>query len=293
MKSQPDRRLHAYRDDLADIALKATVRAERYTTATPARIGRPVVDMKDAPDDRSEAVSQALLGETVAVYEQADGWSWIQVDRDRYVGYVPSAALMPVAEAPTHLVVVPRSFVYARADLRSPVVMAVSMASRLRIVDFEQTRGTAYGVLADGSAVIAAHLRPVTHRFDDFVAIAETFLETPYLWAGKSGFGLDCSGLIQLSMLMCGQSVLRDSDMQAAAIGEPLDPDTAPQAMRRGDLVFWKGHAGIMADDTTLIHASGHSMQVVREPLEQAIDRIARLYARPTAYRRPATGSTG
>ncbi len=284
---KPDRRLHAYRPDLADVNLKAAVRAAEYVAGSPAQVIRPLVDMKDAPDDGSEAVSQVLLGETVAVFEEAGGWSWIQSDRDRYVGYVPTATLGSVTEPPTHVVAVPRTFVYRTPDLRSSADMAVSMGSRLTVVQIVQTRGTAYAVLADGRALIAAHLRPPTHHFDDCVAVAESFLETPYLWAGRSGFGFDCSGLIQLSMMMCGRSVLRDSDMQADSIGDPLDPDIEQKHLRRGDLVFWKGHAGMMADAHTLIHASGHSMRVVREPLAEAVERIARLYGRPTAYRRP------
>jgi len=287
MKQKPDPRVHAYRPDRADVALKTIVRAKDYVSGSPARVSEPVMDLRAKPSAAAEAVSQALLGETVTVFEKADGWAWVQAERDRYVGYMPAAALGPVDHASTHVVAVPRTPTYAEADLRSPVRSHCSMGSRLTVVGMAQTRGTAYALLPDGSAVVASHLQPVTFRFDDYVAVAARFLETPYLWAGKSGFGFDCSGLVQLSMLMCGRSVPRDSDMQAEAIGRSVDPGPDHGCLERGDLVFWKGHVGIMEDGRSMIHASGHAMRVVRERLADAVSRIAPLYGPPTDFRRP------
>ena len=135
--------------------------------------------------------------------------------------------------------------------------------------------------------MIAKHLAPAGKFAADYVEVAETLLHTPYLWGGVSGFGIDCSGLVQLSMRMAGKSVLRDSDMQAATIGDRARSRRGFRGARRGDLVFWNGHVGIMADPDTLIHASGHTMTVAREPLRQAIDRIGYLYGGPTGFRRP------
>jgi cell wall-associated NlpC family hydrolase len=88
-------------------------------------------------------------------------------------------------------------------------------------------------------------------------------------------------------MRMAGKNVLRDTDMQAATIGTVVKPDADYGNLRRGDLVFWKGHVAIMADERTLIHASGHTMSVTFEPLRDAIERIAYLYNYPTVIRRP------
>ena len=191
------------------------------------------------------------------------------------------------AAEPTHVVCVPRTFLYPGPDLKQPRSGELSMGSRLTITGSAVTRGTEYALLASGDAVIAKHLAHVGKVAADFVEVAETLLNTPYLWAGVSGFGIDCSGLVQLSMRMAGKSVLRDSDMQAATVGVKIDPGADFAALARGDLAFWDGHVGIMSDPDTLIHASGHTMTVAREPLRQAIDRIGYLYGGPTGFRRP------
>ena len=161
------------------------------------------------------------------------------------------------------------------------------MGSAVEVTGFSETRGTRYCELGSDGFMIAAHLRPVGEFSADYVAVAESLEHAPYLWGGTSGFGVDCSGLVQLSMRMTGRSVLRDTDMQERTVGEPVDPGPACSHLRRGDLVFWKGHVAIMADEHTAIHANGNTMMVSREPLAKAIARIAPLYGEPTSYRRP------
>lgn len=287
MSATLDRRLHAYRPDLADIRLQGTVEAGRFVTAQPRIVTAAVLDLHDDPDTSSTIGTQALLGERVNVFDEAEGLAWVQLEDDRYVGYVKTDGLGSPAQSPSHVVTVPRSFVYAEADLRSPVKMACSMGSRLTPIETKTTRGTDYCVIKEGGAVIAAHIAPLPHAAPDYVSIAAQFLQTPYLWGGTSGFGLDCSGLVRLAMAMCGRIVPRDTDMQAAGLGEEIDPGEDYAGLQRGDLVFWKGHVAIAEDNQMAIHASGHAMQVVREPIRDAIDRIAHLYDRPTCARRP------
>lgn len=279
-----DRRLNAFRADLADIALAGQVSATRFTAGEPARVAAPVVGLRPRPDMAAGIDTELLLGEDVLVFDRAGGWAWVKATADGYVGYLPEHCVDAAAPQPTHHVVVPRTFLYSIPDLRAPGATALSMGSRLAIVGEAETRGTRYFLTADGKAVIAAHCLPLGSWWsDDYVAVAARFLETPYLWGGRSGFGIDCSGLVQLALQMTGRNGPRDSDMQAAHLGEVI----TREELRRGDLVFWKGHAGIMEDAETLLHANGHTMTVARENFHAAVERIGWLYEQPTGYRRP------
>jgi cell wall-associated NlpC family hydrolase len=279
-----DTRLHAFRPDLADARLRGEVEAMRFVEAVPARIGVAVADLHETPRPDGGLLTQALFGDDVRVFDVADGWAWIQIERDGYVGYVADAALTQRNLAPTHIVTAPRTFLYPGPDLKQPATGSLSMGSRVAVKASAEKRGTRYALLASGEAIVERHLAPLSWRADDYVAVAEVLVNTPYLWAGASAFGIDCSGLVQLSMRMAGKNVLRDSDMQAASIGVAVEREAG---LARGDLVFWKGHVAILTDADTMIHANGHTMTVSREGLDEAIGRIGYLYGGPTGYRRP------
>ena len=285
--SMLDRRLNAYRPDLADERLSGKVEASRFTAGTQMQVSASVLDLRAEPRPDSGPQTQIIFGDMVRVFEEQDGWSWVQAERDGYTGYVSAASLeMPGADA-THMVIVPRTFIYPGSDLRFPHTKALSLGSRVRIAGSAETRGTQYALLENGEALIATHLAPLDQHAADYVAVAETLLHTPYLWGGTSGFGIDCSGIVQLSMWVSGRQVLRDSDMQQNTLGEIIEPDADYSNLKRGDLVFWKGHVAICAAADMLIHASGHTMTVTMEPLHDAIKRIAYLYDLPTLIRRP------
>jgi cell wall-associated NlpC family hydrolase len=282
-----DRRLHAFRPDLADERLYGSVEAERFVAGRPARIAVPVADLKRAPRPDAGLDSQLLFGDDVLVFEESEGWAWVQSERDGYVGFVAGAAIAPIGDEATHIVCAPRTFLYPGPDMKLPRSGKLSMGSRIRVTGYAETRGTKYAMLASGEAIVAGHVVARGAVAEDYVTVAETLLNTPYLWGGCSGFGLDCSGLVQLSQRMSGNMVLRDTDMQAGTIGTVVDAKPAYENLRRGDLVFWNGHVAIMTDAKNMIHANGHTMLVSREPLAAAIERISYLYGGPTGLRRP------
>lgn len=280
----PDRRLNAYRPDLADIRLKGTVEASRYVEGKAAHVAVPVVALRPRPEPDCGIDTELLLGETVDVFERNAGWAFVQAQADGYVGYLPESALRNGEADVTHHVVVPRTFLYPEAELRKPHRAVLSLGSRVKVTGEGETRGTRYFLLEGGGAIVAQHLQPLgAFPTCDPVALAVLLLETPYLWGGKSAFGIDCSGLVQLCHAMTGRRAPRDSDMQRDGYGREIAPDQ----VRRGDLVFWKGHVGLMEDEATLLHASGHTMSVTRETYAGAVERIGYLYGPPTLCRRP------
>ncbi|WP_375676334.1 MULTISPECIES: NlpC/P60 family protein [unclassified Bartonella] len=279
-----DPRLHAFRDDLADQRLETEITAQRFVQGEKRRVNTAVAGLFKENSKKSERQTECLFGEELLIFEQGETMSWGQSLKDGYVGYIDTKVLCTSTIKQTHVVSVPRTFKYLHADLRGPIVSPLSMGSKVSVVDEIEVRDTMYSILENGTAIITSHLSPIGRVYEDYVTVAETFIRTPYLWGGVSGFGIDCSGLIQLSMMMTDQIVLRDTDMQQETIGSPL---TDTDKLQRGDLIFWKDHVAIMVDHANIIHANGFSMDVMIEPLEKAITRIAKKNQYPIAKRRP------
>lgn len=283
-----DKRLNAFRPDLADMRLAELVSATRFVAGRLMQIGDPVTDIRREPRPDAPVDSQGLYGEKVLVFEDHEGWCWVQLQTDGYVGYMAHNALTSRLSNPTHVVSAPRTFLYPGPDMKHPVTAALSMGTGVLVTSEAETRGTKYLGLESGEYIIAAHTFDAHNRPHDPVTVAARLLETPYLWGGRSGFGIDCSGLVQLSHALCGRSLQRDSDMLRECAGSFIGQGADHPPLLRGDLVFWKGHVAMMEDEATMIHASGHTMSVVREGFADAVQRIEPMYGLPLAYRRIA-----
>jgi hypothetical protein len=263
-----DRRFTPARPDLAAARLKGDIEATTFVEGRDMQIVGPIADVRSAPAPDASLDTQALCGERVTVYEEHEGWAWGQLQRDSYVGYLPSHMLGPTPKDPTHRIAALRTFVYPAPNMKVPPLEALPLGAEVTV----EEEGD-YVRVTDHGFIYAPHLQPISHYEADFVAIAERFAGVPYLWGGKTALGLDCSGLVQISLAAAGIAAPRDTDVQSREIGTEL-PLEEPLHLRRGDLVFWKGHVGIMCDAHTLLHANAHQMLVAREPFAEARARI-------------------
>lgn len=270
-----DPRVSAYRPDIADVALAGTLFAPHYAAPMP-RIASGAPAMRSRPDDGAEAVSQLLPGEDFAILDIAGGWAWGFSLHDHYVGYVRAESLIaPVA--PTHKVCVREALVFAGPSIKSPLLATLPFGARIagEVSD-------AF-LAAAGGFVHRRHVAPIEDSAADPIAVAELFLGMPYLWGGRGADGIDCSGLVQAALGACGIAAPRDTDMQREALGTAL-PEEA--RLRRGDIVNFPGHVGLMVDEDRLIHANAHWMSVVVEPLADVVARLQPNHDRPILSRR-------
>lgn len=263
-----DRRITPARPDLAAAHLQGRVAAARYVTGERRGVAQPAVPLRREPRPDQSLDTELLFGEVFTVYDHdPEGWSWGQAERDGYVGWLPTQALgigEPVAA--THSVVVQRSFVFPAPSIKAPATMALPFGAQ-----FAASGQTgAFTATAEGF-VWSGHLAPLGEVAPDPVTVAELFLGVPYLWGGKTSLGLDCSALVQTALLACGHAAPRDSDMQERAVGLAIDGEGP---LQRGDLVFWRGHVGLMRDPEVLLHANGFTMMVGPERLADARARI-------------------
>ena len=265
----PDPRRHAYRGDLAAESLRGLVEARRFVKGEPRQVSAPSLPLRREPRFDARLDTEVLLGETATVYDESEGWAWVQLSRDFYVGYVPSEGLTRRLVTPTHRIAALRSYVYPEPDGKTPPLALLSLNARIAC---ERAEGK-FLALAGGGYVYAAHAAPIGATEPDFVAVAEAFLGTPYLWGGRTSIGLDCSGLVQLALEAAGHVAPRDADMQAAELGRAIELRGGAK-LRRGDLVFWEGHVGIMTSAKDFLHANAFHMAVEAEPFARAKKRI-------------------
>jgi len=240
-------------------------------------ISRGRAALRHTPSQDAVQDDELLFGETITVFESKDGWAWCQSAVDRYVGYVHTIAHCEVI-VPDHRVTALSTPLLAGPDIKRATLDMLPFNAQVKVE--ERTGG--FARIAPDGYLFEGHLAALDFKAPDWVATAERFIGTPYVWGGKTHAGMDCSGLLQAALSGSGIDAPRDADMQEAMLGT----DCTKLPRQRGDIVFWTGHVGIMLDGERLLHANSFHMQVEIEPLAQALERIAPVAGKVTSIRR-------
>jgi cell wall-associated NlpC family hydrolase len=265
-----DPRLTPARPDLAAKFLEGKIKAARFVEGEEFEISQGLAPLREAPSADATLLTQALKGERVTIYESnGKGFAWGQLNYDGYVGWLPERALAKRREEPTHKIAVLRTFGFPGPSIKLPPSETLVMGALVRVAREDGS----FAVTSEGWYVPRQHIGGIDARADDFVTVAERFVGTPYLWGGKSSLGIDCSGLVQVSLNAAGSRCPRDSDMQQDSLGRTLRPPESSN-LERGDLIFWKGHVAIARDSASIVHANAHHMATVIEDTREAVARI-------------------
>ena len=266
-----DPRITPARVDIAAKHLEGKVDAARFVEGAWREVIVPQTSVRRVPSHDAPLDTEALKGESFIAYDDnGEGWSWGQLLNDGYVGWIPTQSIGRQRDELTHRVSALRTLAFASASIKLPPVESLPLGSLLAI---RRIQGD-FGVTATGVYVPAKHLQQLSVSATDYVAIAERFVGSPYLWGGKTNIGIDCSGLVQVALTAVGVTCPRDSDMQEAALGTRIELAQDFSNLRRGDLIFWDGHVAIACDAGRLVHANAFHMSVVVELVAEAMQRI-------------------
>ena len=275
-----DHRLTPARADVAAVSLKGQVAAARFVEGVAQQVRVAAASLRRTPAPEAGQETQLLFGEVFVVYDEKDGWAWGQAQLDSYVGYILSSDLAAPVRAADHRVIAPRTLAFSEPNLKSRPAMVLPLNAKLAI----DTEDGKYSHAAGAGWIYTPHIASIEARSSDWVSEAEKLIGAPYLWGGKSADGYDCSGLVQTALECAGIACLRDTDMQEHSLGHRMPIYLA--GLQRGDLVFWKGHVGVMLGGERLLHANAFHMAIAVEPLSEAVARIEAAGLPVTSVRR-------
>ncbi len=278
-----DPRVTPVRDDLVAAHLRDRYPRPNEASGRLCRITTSHAPLSFQPNSGARRESELLFGEGFTVYDEKGGWAWGQAIRDHYVGWVPADALGDDVGTPSHEIVAPATFLYGEADLKSPAPLRLSLAS---LVATTGRREGDFLEVVGGGWIYVDHLAPREVVQSDYIATGLKLVGVPYLWGGRSTDGMDCSGFLQIVLQRSGLSPPRDSDQQEITVGQAFDEIEDLGRLRRGDLLFFEGHVGIVLDGWRFLHANAFDMAVSVQRLSSVVDRAKAAGTPPRAARR-------
>ena len=228
--------------------------------------------MKSKPNENSPLETECLFGETVEILDEYLDWVYCKLNTDCYYGWVKKQDLGKLNN-PTHRVLVKRSFIYEDKNPKSNCLLYLPMGAQLTIenTNTEWAKVNLNINQIKNGYIPCEHIVRLNHTVNDWVASAELLNGTPYKWGGRDTIGIDCSALLQLSYQTYGKIIPRNSSEQSKLRKKSVEN---VNDLKRGCVIFWEGHVGIMIDSLNCIHANSFHMRTKTEPLSRVIDRI-------------------
>jgi cell wall-associated NlpC family hydrolase len=225
--------------------------------------------LHEEPSPTGVLETQLLYGEELAIHGEVGDW-WdasMAFGEFAHRGFVARAALAAATgPQPTHRVWERWTPLRSIPRLKAVVLERLSLGSLVAVLDEAEDH---YKVWPHGW-VFKTHVRPLSHREPDFVASIRGFEHTPFVWGGRSSFGMDCSGMIQLALALAGLPAPRAMTDMMEHLGRPVmgTGDTPGRGHRAGDFLFYSGHCGMFVDAEHVINSNGKAGRVQVEPLD-------------------------
>lgn len=237
------------------------------------QINKPSTPLKEKPLDYYPIENELLFGESIKVTDKTENWVFVTTSLDNYKGWILEDSIGGIKKN-THRVLSIRTFVFEKPDIKSYCLSYLPIGSQVKVnkynlnwseISLDNAFNKKKGFILNNNIV------KISHKVEDWVTTAESFLRVPYRWGGRNSIGLDCSALIQLSLQTAGFTAPRDTKFQSKIL---CTVTKNVEEIKRGTIIFWEGHVGVMIDKYNILHANAFHMNVTIELLEKAKKRL-------------------